>query len=277
MSRLMIDSTVHLPRSGIELPLLGLGVFRNEDPQTACLAALKRGYRHIDSARMYYNEAQVGEAVRNSGLPREEVFITSKIGNSEHGYERTKAAVVSSLGNFKFAYIDLMLMHSAMSDKERRLGSWRALVEAKAAGQLRSIGVSNYNVKHMEEIRIAGYEMPDVNQIELHPLCQQKEIVDYCNQHGIVIEAYTPLIRARWDYPVILETAAKLNKGPAEVLVRWSLQRGFVPLPKSSNPDRVVSNADVYDFELSDEDMKRLDALDRGQAGAVTWNPINVD
>ncbi|KAM5543286.1 hypothetical protein V8D89_003160 [Ganoderma adspersum] len=275
-SPLSIDTTVRL-RSGYELPLLGLGVGRSSDTKLASLAALNAGYRHVDSARMYGNEAEVGEAVRESGLSRSKVYITSKIQNEEHGHETTLAAVDDSLKTFGFDYIDFMLIHSAKSDKDTRLATWKALIEAKAAGRVRSIGVSNYGVKHLEEIRQAGLELPDINQIELQPLNQQKEIVEYCRVHGIFIVAYAPLMRARWDIPEILEVAKKHNKSPAQILVRWSLQRGFAPLPKSADPVRVAGNADVYDFELSPGDMASIDALDRGKEGAITWNPVDVD
>ncbi|RPD55595.1 Aldo/keto reductase [Lentinus tigrinus ALCF2SS1-7] len=277
-SKLAISATIRLPKSGTQLPLLGLGVALNlENCKPACITALKHGYRHIDSARMYYNEAQVGEAVRESGIPREQVFLTSKIRNEEHGYDVALASVDDSLKKFGFDYLDLMLIHSAKSDKQRRLDTWRALIEAKKQGKLRAIGVSNYGVKHLEEIREAGLETPDVNQIELQPLNQQREIVEYCRKHDVVVEAYAPLMRTRWNYPEILETAEKYNKGPAQILVRWSLQHGFVPLPKSSDPARVVSNADVFDFELSPEDMARIDSLDRGKEGSITWNPVDCD
>ncbi|KAM5543931.1 hypothetical protein V8D89_002548 [Ganoderma adspersum] len=278
-SSLSIDMIVHL-RSDYELPRLGLGVYLNNDAKPASLAALKAGYRHIDSAHMYGNEAQVGEAVQESGIPRSQIYITgtSKIQNDEHGYEEALAAVDDSLKNFGFGYLDYMLIHSAMSDTPSRLAAWRGLVAAKAAGKVRSIGVSNYGVKHLEEIREAGLELPDINQIELQPLNQQKPIVDYCKQHGIFVEAYAPLMRAQWDVPAILEVALKKhNKSPVQVLVRWSLQRDFAPLPKSANPVRVASNADVYDFELSAEDVAAIDALDRGKDGTITWNPVDVD
>ncbi|PIL33946.1 hypothetical protein GSI_03654 [Ganoderma sinense ZZ0214-1] len=282
-SSLAIGTTVRL-RSGYELPLLGLGVGRSDNTKLASLAALNAGYRHIDSARMYGNEAEVGEAVRESGLPRSQIYITSKIQNEEHGYDKTLAAVDDSLKTFGFDYIDFMLIHSAKSDKDTRLATWNALVEAKGAGKVRSIGVSNYGVKHLEEIRQAGLELPDINQIELQPLNQQKEIVEYCRTHGIFVVAYAPLMRARWDIPEILDVAKKHerghgqhNKTPAQVLVRWSLQGGFAPLPKSADPVRVVGNADVYDFVLSAEDVAAIDSLDRGKEGAITWNPVDVD
>jgi len=148
---------------------------------------------------------------------------------------------------------------------------------AKKAGKLRSVGVSNYNVKHLEEITEAGLEMPSVNQVELHPYCQQRSIVEYCRAHGIIVQAYTPLVRGKFENLVLQELSKKYGKDPAQILIRWSLQHGFVPLPKSQNPDRVRSNIDVFGFEISKEDIDRLDELDRGKEGAVTWNPIDVD
>ncbi|TFK79654.1 Aldo/keto reductase [Polyporus arcularius HHB13444] len=274
-SALTINSAVKLS-SGYELPRLGLGVYLNDDCKPACVAALKHGYRHIDSARMYRNEAQVGEALRESGVPRDQVFITSKVDSGEHGFEKTLAAIDSSLKNFGFDYIDLMLLHSPLSGKERRLEAYKALIEARNKGKVRSIGVSNYGVKHLEEIKAAGLETPAVNQVELHPFCQQKDIVDYCAKHGIVIEAYCPLIRGKWN-DTIINVGKKYNKDPAQTLVRWSIQRGFVSLPKSSKPERVASNADIYDFELSAEDVAALDALDRGKEGAISWNPVDAE
>jgi len=273
---LSITSAVRLP-TGYDMPVLGLGVYQNEDCGPACLAALKHGYRHIDSARLYNNEAEVGEAVRESGVPRSEVFVTSKVMHHEHGYETTLVAIDDSLKRFQFDYLDLYLIHSPLSGKARRLEAWKALLEAKKAGKVRTVGVSNYNVKHLEEIREAGLEMPVVNQIELHPFCQQKPIVEYCTKHNIVVQAYCPLVRGKFDNPVLQRVAKKYNKDVAQVLVRWSLQRGFVPLPKSSKPERVVSNADVFDFDISTEDMAEIDGLDQGKAGAISWNPVDAD
>ncbi|OCH95439.1 Aldo/keto reductase [Obba rivulosa] len=273
---LSITSSVRL-LSGHDMPFLGLGVFENDECRPACLAALRHGYRHIDSARYYQNETEVGKAVRESGIPRTEVFVTSKIYHPEHGYGSTLKVVDSSLERFGFEYLDLYLIHSALSGKQKRLETWKALVDAKNAGKLRSIGVSNYNVKHLEEIREAGLEVPAVNQIELHPFCQQGPIVDYCKKNGIAVQAYCPLIRGQFDNLILQEVAKKYKKDVAQILVRWSLQHGFGPLPKSSNADRVVSNADVYNFEIGAEDMAKIDALDQGAAGSVSWNPVEVD
>ncbi|KAI0932437.1 hypothetical protein AcW2_001068 [Taiwanofungus camphoratus] len=273
---LSLTSSVALP-SGFSMPLLGLGVFRNEDCIPACIAALKYGYRHIDSARLYNNEAQVGQAVRQSGIPRSEVFVTSKIFHPDHGYESTLKAVDESLQRFGFDYLDLYLIHSPLSGKEERLATWKALLDVQKTGKLRTVGVSNYGVKHLEEIREAGLATPAVNQVELQPFCQQKPIVEYCNKHGIIVQAYCPLVRGEFGNPVLQEIAQKYKKDVAQVLVRWSLQRGFSPLPKSSQPARVVSNAELYDFEISAEDMAKIDALDKGKDGAVSWNPVDAD
>lgn len=271
---LTISSTLKLS-SGQNLPRLGLGVFQNYDCFPACEAALKCGYRQIDTAQMYRNEDQVGAAVKASGIPRDSIFITSKI---IEGGDKTVASVQQSLKKLDLGYIDLYLIHSPHGGKDVRLQTYKTLLQFSGPGNpLRSIGVSNYSVKHLEEIREAGLPAPTVNQIELHPLCQQKPIVDYCNAHGIAIQAYCPLLRGRFSNPVLQEISRETNKTPAQILNCWSLQRGFVPLPKSSDPSRVISNADIYDFELSDAAMAKLDALDRGSSGAVSWNPIDVE
>ncbi|KAG2016129.1 aldo-keto reductase, variant 2 [Coprinopsis cinerea AmutBmut pab1-1] len=269
---------------------------------------------HIDSAQAYRNEAHVAEAVRESGIDRNEVFISkcltprghwkvpslvlpsfhcplpqflkcisdstslaTKVISKFHGYDRTVKAIEASLDSMKFDYIDLFLIHDPHAGKVKRLETYKALLEAKAAGKIRSVGVSNYGIHHLEEIVEAGLETPSVNQIELHPFCQQRPIVEYCKKHDIVVQAYSPLIRSDLGHPVFKELAAKYgNRDPAQIVLRWSLQKGFVPLPKSANPDRIKSNTLLYDFALSDEDMAKLDALDKGKEGAVTWNCVDV-
>ncbi|KAG2365974.1 NADP-dependent oxidoreductase domain-containing protein [Suillus spraguei] len=239
------------------MPTLGLGVYMNEECAEACKVALQNGYRMIDGARYYENEVQVGVGVQQSGVKREDVFITSKVFHSDFTYDGTMAALKDSVAN---------------------LGSCkRALLDGKANGLIKSVGVSNYSAKHIEEIREAGLDMPVVNQIELHPFCQQKPIVEYCNKNNIVVQAYSPLLRGAFDNTVIQELSTKYSKDPAQILIRWSLQRGFVPLPKSSHPDRIISNGKVFDWSIEPTDMAKLDALDRGKEGAVTWNPVDVD
>ncbi|PFH53851.1 hypothetical protein AMATHDRAFT_73257 [Amanita thiersii Skay4041] len=259
------------------MPVLGFGVYQNYTTKPSCLEALKAGYKHIDSAQMYRNEAEVGEAVRESGLNRSDLFITTKIASKFHGYDSALKGVDESLARFKFDYVDLFLIHDPLSGKERRLATYKALLEAKAVGKIRTVGVSNYNVHHLEEIKKAGYEMPAVNQIELHPLCQQKPIVDYCRANNIVVQAYCPIIRGNMNHSVIQELAVKHDRDPAQVLVRWSLQRGFVPLPKSATPKRIRSNVKVFDFELSADDVTKLNDLNQGDAGAVSWNPVHCE
>ncbi|KAH0586647.1 hypothetical protein H2248_007863 [Termitomyces sp. 'cryptogamus'] len=274
MAPLTISSTLKLS-SGQHIPLLGLGVYQNDDCVPAVEAALKAGYRHIDTAQMYRNEEQVSAAVKASGIPRESIWITSKVFQVDN---KTSASVQSSLKKLDLDYIDLYLIHSGHGGKDVRLQTYKTLLEFVGPDKpLRSIGVSNYNIKHLEEIREAGLPTPTVNQIELHPFCQQKPIVEYCKEHGIAISAYCPLVRGDFRNSVFQEVAKEVNKTPAQVLVRWSLQKGFVPLPKSAHPARVVTNADLYDFELSEVAMAKLDALDRGSDGAVSWNPIDVE
>jgi len=273
MAALTITSAVKLA-SGHRMPVLGLGVYQNYDCEAACLAALKHGYRHIDTAQVYRNEEQVGSAMQKSGVPRDTIFITSKV---IEGGAKTKASVEQSIKKLNLDYIDLYIIHSAHGGKQHRLETWKTLIDFKAQGKLRDIGVSNYSVVHLEEIREAGLELPAVNQVELHPFCQQKPIVEYCDKHNILIQAYCPLVRGKFDDPVLQEVCKTYKKEPAQVLVRWSLQRGFTPLPKSEQPERIKSNADVYDFEISKDNMAKLDALDKGSKGAISWNPINVE
>ncbi|KAG7098720.1 hypothetical protein E1B28_000633 [Marasmius oreades] len=276
MSALTLSSKVKLS-SGYFMPILGFGVYQNYDARPSTLEAFKAGYRHIDSAQAYRNEAAVGQAVRESGLDRAEVFITTKCASKSHGYENTLKGVDESLQRFGFDYIDLFLIHDPLSGAEKRLATYKALQEAKAAGKIRTVGVSNYGVKHLEEIRNAGFEMPSVNQVELHPLCQQRPIVGYCQKHNIVVEAYCPIIRGKLDHEVITSIATKYKRDQAQIALRWSLQKGFSPLPKSATPSRIHSNAQLYDFVLGAEDMERLDSLDRGKGGAVSWNPVDAD
>ncbi|OAX42034.1 Aldo/keto reductase [Rhizopogon vinicolor AM-OR11-026] len=274
--RTMVETDVRLS-TGYTMPTLGLGVYMNDECAEACKVALQNDYRMIDSARFYENEAQVGVGIRGSGVKREDIFITSKVFHTDFTYDHTKAAVKDSIANLGYSYYDLYLTHSAVGGTAARLAAYKALLDAKADGLIRSVGVSNYSAKHIEEIREAGLEMPAVNQIELHPFCQQKPIVEYCNKHNIVVQAYSPLLRGALDNPIIQKLAKKYSKDGAQILIRWSLQRGFVPLPKSSQPQRIISNNLVFNWNIEPMDMAKLDALDRGKEGAVTWNPVDVD
>ncbi|KAG2155239.1 NADP-dependent oxidoreductase domain-containing protein [Suillus bovinus] len=262
---------------GHTMPILGLGVAMNEECAEACMVALQNGYRMIDGARYYENEVELGVGVAKSGVKRKDVFITSKVFHADYTYDGTMAALKDSIANLGSSYYDLYLTHSAVGGKDARLAAYRALSDGKASGMIKSVGVSNYSAKHIEEIREAGLEMPVVNQIELHPFCQQKPIVEYCRKNNVVVQAYSPLVRGGFDNAVIQELSRKYSKDPAQILVRWSLQRGFVPLPKSSQPERIISNGQVFGWEIEPTDMAKLDALDRGKEGAITWNPVDVD
>lgn len=290
---LTIKSAVKLT-SGYSMPLLGFGVYQNYNAKPSVLEAFQVGYRHIDSAQAYKNEGAVGEAVRDSGIPREELFISgfhwipkcvtthislteaTKCASKTHGYDSTLKGVEESLARFGFDYIDLFLIHDPFSGAQRRLDTYRGLLDAQKAGKIRTVGVSNYGIKHLDEIKTAGLPMPAINQIELHPLCQQRPIVEYCRAHAIVVQAYCPIIRGQMGHLAIQAVANKYGRDPAQILIRWSLQNGFVPLPKSSTPNRIRSNAAVYDFELAPGDMEDLNALDLGKAGAVSWNPVDA-
>ncbi|KAJ6500046.1 Aldo/keto reductase [Mycena vitilis] len=291
MSALTIASTVRLS-SGFDMPLLGFGVYKNYDAKTSVLEAFKVGYRHIDTAQAYRNEAAVGAAIQESGLRREELFITTKcLSNTKCDEKTLKGVVDASLTRLNLDYVDLFLIHDAYSGKDSRLAIYKALLDAKQAGKVRSVGVSNFGVAHLKEILANGLELPSVNQIELHPFCQQKELVSWCKnpEHPIVVQAYCPIIQGKegkMSHTVITEIAVKhgrvsrpLNDDPpqakhAQILLRWSLQKGFVPLPKSAQTDRIHSNAQLFDFELNEGDMSELDALNLEEH--IAWDSTRV-
>ncbi|CAE6453818.1 unnamed protein product [Rhizoctonia solani] len=274
---LSLLSTIRLS-SGAVMPLVGLGVYQNYDAKTSCLLAFKHGYRHIDSAQMYRNESAVGQAIKESGIAREEVFVRHTNLNSDQvcfevSWRHSKENGIDS----RVDYIDLFLIHDPLSGSTKRMETYRALLECRDKGKIKSVGVSNYGVKHLEEIKQAGLEAPTVNQIELHPWCQQKDIVEYCKKNDIVVQAYCPIVRGeKWGHPALVGLSKKHGRSEAQVLIRWSLQKGYVPLPKSTHEERIVENGDVFGFELSSEDMGILDGLDEGSQGAISWNPVNA-
>ncbi|KAF2247619.1 Aldo/keto reductase [Trematosphaeria pertusa] len=283
MAKLTIDSTYRMP-SGYDIPVLGYGVYQTPaDVASDVVAhALKTGYRHVDSAVGYRNEAASADGMRKSGIPRSELFFTTKVPPRQLGYESAKQHIANSLKETGFDYIDLYLLHAPYGGKEARLGAWKALVEGVETGKIRSIGVSNYGVHHMEELEswIKSTEEKEgkgkggvlsVNQVELHPWLARKDIVDWCKKRGVILEAYSPLVRAtKSDDPLLVPLAKKYNKTTSQILLRWSLQMGFVPLPKSVTKSRIEENADLYDFELTAEDMK---SLDTGVYEPCAWDP----
>jgi len=272
---LTITSTASL-RGGVQLPLLGLGVYQSppgEETRRAIEAALAVGYRHVDTARAYGNERDVAEGIVASGVPRDEVFVTTKLWNSDQGYDETLRACDASLARLGTERVDLYLVHWPV--QKLRNDTWRAMEKLKRDGKARAIGVSNYTVRHLEELLARAKEPPSVNQVELHPFLQQHALIEFCRENGIVVEAYAPLVKAqRMDHPVLRRLARKHQATPAQVLVRWALQLGYVALPKSVQRERIRENADVYRFELDGEDLAAMERLDEGYR--TSWDPTDA-
>ncbi|KAJ5891368.1 uncharacterized protein N7473_007596 [Penicillium subrubescens] len=277
MAGLTLQSTYKLV-SGFEIPVVGFGVYQTPADVTerVTLKALEVGYRHVDCAKVYQNEVESAAAIRQSGLARSQVFYTSKVPRSCMGYEKAKQAIEESIAAANLEYIDLMLIHAPYGGKEARLGTWRALVEAQKAGKVRSLGVSNFAIQHLEELEEyiksgAGGEI-SVGQYEIHPWCPREDIAEWLKKRNVIVEAYSPLVQAtRMKEPVLTKLAEKHGKTPAQILIRWSLQKGYVPLPKSVTDSRILDNSKVFDFNLSEEDMATL-KLD--EYAPVCWDPV---
>lgn len=261
-----LQSRVKL-NNGVEIPWVGLGVFQSEPGKTTQQAvewALELGYRHIDTAALYGNEESVGLGLKASGIPRDEVFVTTKVWNTDQGYDKALAAFDASMKKLQLDIVDLYLIHWPMNGT--RLETWKALEKLYQDGRVRAIGVSNFLVHHLEELADNSGIVPAVNQVEFHPFLLQKDLLDYDHEHGIRHEAWSPLTRAKlWDDPAIDEIASKHGRSRAQVLLRWDLQHGVVTIPKSVHRERIEENAKLFDFELDDGDMKKLDGLDRGE------------
>ena len=272
----MSASNVHPPgiiprialRGDAVIPQLGFGVFQVPPGETAAVVAraLSVGYRHIDTAAAYGNEATVGEAVRSSGLGREDVFVTSKCFNDDHGYEEAKRAFHASLNRLQLDYLDLYLIHWPVPAHNRYVDTWKAFVELQGEGLVRSIGVSNFQPAHLRAIIDATGQTPAINQIELHPYLQQAPLRREHERLGIVTEAWSPLARG-----LVLGDAATVaiarahSRTPAQVVIRWQLQLGNVVIPKSVTPERIEQNFDVFDFDLGDAEMQAIERLDAGR------------
>ncbi|AMK73763.1 MULTISPECIES: glyoxal/methylglyoxal reductase [Bacillus] len=261
-----LKDTVKL-HNGVEMPWFGLGVFKVENGNEATesvKAAIKNGYRSIDTAAIYKNEEGVGIGIKESGVAREELFITSKVWNEEQGYETTLAAFEKSLERLQLDYLDLYLIHWPGKDKYK--DTWRALEKLYKDGKIRAIGVSNFQVHHLEELLKDAEIKPMVNQVEFHPRLTQKELRDYCKAQGIQLEAWSPLMQGQLlDNEVLTQIAEKHNKSVAQVILRWDLQHEVVTIPKSIKEHRIIENADIFDFELSQEDMDKIDALNKDE------------
>ncbi len=252
---------------GVEIPQLGFGVFQipPEETQEAVEIALEAGYRHVDTAAAYRNEKGVGAAIAASGVPREDVFVTTKLWNSQQGYDSTLAAFESSLGRLGFEYVDLYLIHWPVPTEDRFVDTWRAFERIHEEGRARTIGVSNFRIEDLERLERETETRPTVNQIELHPRFQQAELRRWHAEHGIATEAWSPLAQGELlDDPAIVAVAERHGKTPAQAILRWHLQIGNVVIPKSVTPERIRENLDVFDFELSAEEMTTIEGLDSG-------------
>ncbi|KAI0649181.1 Aldo/keto reductase [Trametes meyenii] len=261
-------------------PIFFAGTYEMEGQEVynAVRWALEAGYRHIDSAEWYYNEQECGRAIKDfctaTGTPREAIFFTTKL-MTNSSYAGAKASLRKSLKACSLGYIDLYLLHSPIGGPQKRADSWRAAMEAKAEGLVKSIGVSCFSTVHLDEMVEAGVELPAINQIDLHPFMTRTEIVAYCRRHNIALEAWAPLVRGmRFRHPKLVELAKKYDKEPAHVLIRYSLQKGFIPLPKSSKKERIEGNLKAFEFELTDQEIAELDSLD--EYLVTDWDPTNT-
>ncbi len=267
---------------GHSIPQLGFGVFQIPPAETAeaVARALETGYRHIDTAQMYGNEREVGEAVRASGLDRAEVFVTSKLSNAFHRPDDARRSLEETLAALGSDYVDLFLIHwplPTLYDGDY-VSTWKALEEWAAEGRARSIGVSNFEIEHLERLAAECDVVPAVNQIELHPYFQNEEVRRYGEEHGIATQAWSPIAQGEvLDDPAIGEIAERLGRTPAQVVLRWHIQRGSIVFPKSTTPARIEENFALFDFELDADDVGRIDALDRGESGRNGPHPNEFD
>jgi 2,5-diketo-D-gluconate reductase A len=249
------------------IPVIGLGVgeLSNSETEQAVSAALDAGYRLIDTAAAYGNEEAVGRAIASSGVPREEIFVTTKLSTDDQGFQSSQDAITASLGRLGLDYVDLYLIHWPAGDQGKYIDSFGGLMKAKEVGHTRSIGVANFHAEHLSNIIDLAFFTPAINQIELHPLLNQADLRAVNAEHGIVTEAYGPLGVGRLlDNPTVSSVAQAHGKTPAQVLIRWSIQLGNVVIPRSSSPERIKSNLEVFDFELTDDEMATLNGLDDG-------------
>lgn len=264
--------------NGVEIPVLGFGVFQIAPNETerAVLNAIEAGYRHIDTAQAYQNEKEVGDAIKHSGIERKDVFITTKLWISDFSYEKAKVAFERSLNLLQTDYVDLYLLHQAIGDV---YGTWRALEELHEAGKIRAIGISNFYPERLAEFVTINKITPAVNQVEINPFFQQEKAIDYMSQKGVQPEAWGPFAEGKNDifvHPVLTSIGKKYNKSVGQVILRWNIQRGIVTLAKSIRRERMEENLDIFDFELSAEDMRQIATLDTGKSSIINHYDPNI-
>ncbi|WP_419885428.1 aldo/keto reductase [Paenibacillus sp. B-A-8] len=267
--------------NGVNMPWLGLGVFQVEEGSEliqAIKSAIAHGYRSIDTAAIYQNETGVGQAIKealqDNNLSREDLFVTSKVWTADMGYEETIAAYETSLAKLGLEYLDLYLIHWPVKGKYKE--TWRALETLYKEGRVKAIGVSNFQIHHLEDVMKDAEIKPMVNQVELHPYLSQQALLSFCKEQGIQLEAWSPLMQGQLlDQPVLKQIAAKYGKSVAQVIIRWDLQRGIITIPKSTKEHRIIENVDVFDFQLTEEDMTLINSLNQDQR--VGPDPDNFD
>lgn len=259
--------------TGAAIPQLGFGTWQinpSSKAEKATTIALEAGYRHIDTARIYLNEKGVGHAIKNSTLPREDIFVTTKLWNGDHSDPRQ--ALEKSLKRLDVEHVDLYLIHYPVP---QRNASWKIMEEIYIEGKAKAIGVSNFTIRHLTELMEQTDIVPAVNQVEFHPFLYQKELLDFCNKHGIIVEAYSPLAHGKkMDDPTIAEVASHYDKSPAQIMIRWAIEHGMVVIPKSKNPERIAQNLEVFDFAINKKDMTLLNNLNENLR--TCWDPTNV-
>jgi len=275
--------------NGVEIPAIGLGVFQTPPAETvdAVTAALRTGYRHIDTAAAYGNEREVGRGIRESGVAREDVFIETKVWISDYGYDQTLHAFDKSAGKLGVDRLDLFILHQALpSAFEKTIAAYKALETLLADGKVRAIGVSNFMPNHLTELLDRTDVVPAVNQIEVHPYFQQRQLQALDQEHGILTQAWSPIggitsyrdsARRSFDEPVLLAIGAKYGKSAAQVMLRWHIQKGIQVIPKSTRPERIAENFDVFDFDLTGDEVAQIDALDTGQRGGPEPEAITLE
>ena len=261
----------------VKIPSIGFGTYKSgNDDETAKIVkyALEVGYRQIDTASFYGNEVGVGRGIKESSVKREDIFLVTKLWNSDHGYENTIKAFNRSLENLQVEYIDLYLIHWP---NKLNLETWRAFEDLYNAGKVRAIGVCNFKIGHLEELKKEAKIMPMVNQIEIHPLSSKENMLKYCNENNIQLVAWSPIMRGKLSSnELINDLAKKYKKTIVEIVLRWHIQRGVVPIPKSSNEERIKENFNIFDFNLSEDDMEAINSLNEGDSVSVTGGPENT-
>lgn len=264
--------------NGVKMPILGYGVYQvtKDECERCVLDALRAGYRSIDTAQSYFNEEEVGSAIEKSGVPREEIFLTTKVWVEHYGYEETKKSVEESMKKLQTDYLDLVLLHQPFADA---YGAYRALEEMYVEGKIRAIGISNFYVDRMVDFASFNHIKPMVNQVETHIYNQQKELKEWANKYDVQLEAWAPFGEGRggtFDNPVIVKLAEKYQKTPAQIMLRWNIQRGIVVIPKSTHRERMEENINVFDFILTDEDMNYISELDKAESSFFSHQDPNM-